>query len=372
VIEELVEQQQQQQQQKGLSSAAATMSLPQLQQLLAATWPDASRAVRQKTLMPFHAWSNACRSSDVRTLLQRPAVLLQLLQQCVPDTAATYLRSVRAVLQVPAVAALLPPSETAGLLQQLKEATQQYNRARSTRSLATAAMSQCFPTAQQQQEGAQQESAVPVQQQQCDPAATIELGQLQQLLSAAWSHKGSSAAACALLPFHAWASACGSTDVRVLLQRPQALLQQLQQRHSASSAAVFLSHVLDVLALPAVAGLLSQAALASLVQQLTDTRKEYELVCGSPTERAGAVAAAVAAAALAGSGLVPAAKRLKAAATAAVGPQAKQKCSAAAAAAVAAAVEAANRDVPYQQSHQQQQQQGQVPVASLTTCVQQL
>jgi hypothetical protein len=107
--------------------------------------------------MPFHAWSNACGSSDVCTLLQQPAVLLQLLQQYTPDTAATYLRSVRAVLQVPAVAALLPPSETAGMLQQLKEATQDYNRARSTRSSAATALAQCFPDARQQQEGELQE-----------------------------------------------------------------------------------------------------------------------------------------------------------------------------------------------------------------------
>jgi hypothetical protein len=149
----------------------------------------------------------------------------------------------------------------------------------------------------------------------------LELGQLQQLLFAAWSHKGNSAAACALLPFRAWATACGSTNVRTLLQRPQALLQQLQQRHSASTAAVYLSHVLDVLALPAVAGLLSQAALASLVQQLTAAKQDYEVVCRTPAERAAAAAAAVAAATLAGSGLVPAVKRRKAAATAALGPQ---------------------------------------------------
>jgi hypothetical protein len=218
----------------------------------------------------------------VRTLLQQPAVLLQLLQQYTPDTAAMYLRSVRAVLQVPAVAALLPPLETAGMLQQLKEATQQYNRARSTRPLAATA--ECFSCAEQQEEGQQQqqqqqqeeereqhqqqheqqqELAVHVQQQQCDPAATLELGQLQQLLSAAWSHKGSSAVATALLPFHALAAACGSSDMRVLLQHPQALLQQLQQRHSASTAAVYLSHVLDVLQVPAVAALLRQAAMAS-------------------------------------------------------------------------------------------------------------
>jgi hypothetical protein len=179
----------------------------------------------------------------------------------------------------------------------------------------------------------QQELAVHVQQQQqCDPAATLELRQLQQLLFAAWSHKGSSAAACALLPYYAWATACGSSDVRVLLQHPQGLLQRLQQRHSASTAAVYLSHVLDVLALPAVAALLSQAAMASLVQQLTAARQQYEVACEARLHRAAAAAAAVAAAALAGSGLVPAAKRHSVAGMIAVvaagkRPAKRQRCS---------------------------------------------
>jgi hypothetical protein len=163
------------------------------------------------------------------------------------------------------------------------------------------------------------------QQQSYYSAATLQLEQLQQLLATAWTHKGSSAVASALLPFYAWSTACGSTDVRTLLQHPAVFLQHLQQRHSPSTAAVYLSHVIDVLALPAVAALLSQPEFASLLQQLAAARQGYELVSRTPAERAAAAAAAVAAAALAGSGLVPATKRREAAVPAAAGLRAKRQ-----------------------------------------------
>jgi hypothetical protein len=61
-------------------------------------------------------------------MLQKPNVLLQALQQKYKaSTAVVYLNSVRAVLRVPAVAALLPSLEKAALLQQLKEAVQECN-----------------------------------------------------------------------------------------------------------------------------------------------------------------------------------------------------------------------------------------------------
>jgi hypothetical protein len=64
-------------------------------------------------------WSTACGSSDVTTLLRQPAALLQALQQRAPSTAARDLQWVCEVLQLPAVAALMPPDELASLLQQL-------------------------------------------------------------------------------------------------------------------------------------------------------------------------------------------------------------------------------------------------------------
>jgi hypothetical protein len=50
-------------------------------------------------------WSNACGSTDVKTMMQQPAALLQALQQKHVATAVAYLKDVRAVLRVPAVAA---------------------------------------------------------------------------------------------------------------------------------------------------------------------------------------------------------------------------------------------------------------------------
>jgi hypothetical protein len=103
------------------------MDMQQLQQMVL----SAHGHTKAKPLMaPFNLWSAACGSRNVRTLLQQPAALLQALQQQrAPSTAATYLLAVFQVLQEPAVAALLPQSELASLLQQLQVAKQQHQAA---------------------------------------------------------------------------------------------------------------------------------------------------------------------------------------------------------------------------------------------------
>jgi hypothetical protein len=112
--------------------AAPALNLQQLRGVLGAYHCGRAKRARMNAMYAFKAWSNACETTDVRTMLQQPAVLLQALQQeYKASTAVVYLNSVRAVLRVPAVAALLPPSETAALLQQLKQAVQEVNRSHS-------------------------------------------------------------------------------------------------------------------------------------------------------------------------------------------------------------------------------------------------
>jgi hypothetical protein len=66
--------QQQQQQVDGESA----LDLQQLQGVLNAHHPDKATRVKQ-TMHPFNMWSAACGSTDVKTMLQQPAVLLQAL-----------------------------------------------------------------------------------------------------------------------------------------------------------------------------------------------------------------------------------------------------------------------------------------------------
>jgi hypothetical protein len=108
--------------QQHLAEGAAAMDMHQLKQMLL----SAHQHTRESYMItPFSIWSTACSSSDVTTLLRQPDALLQALQhKCAHSTAARYLQGVCQVLQLPAVAALLPPAELAGLLQQLLAAKQ--------------------------------------------------------------------------------------------------------------------------------------------------------------------------------------------------------------------------------------------------------
>jgi hypothetical protein len=173
------------------------MNLQQLQRVLIAY--HRGKATRATSAMqPFKVWSNACGSTDVKTMLQQPAAPLQALQKHKANTAAWYLSNVLAVLRMPAVAALLPPSETAALLQQLQEPMLEYRRLHSlsqrTPHSATAAIAQFSSGAdhhhhnhrrrqqqqQQQDQAQQQELTAHPQPQSCDPAASVELEQLQK------------------------------------------------------------------------------------------------------------------------------------------------------------------------------------------------
>jgi hypothetical protein len=397
------------------------LDLQQLKRVLLAAHQE--KEVVMKRMVPFNLWSKACGSSDVRTMLRQPAALLQhLQQQCAARTAADYLSRVCIVLQLPAVAALLPPDELARALRQLLEARRQHGghviaqyRARKAQkaseqpplqsqaaaavaapslvrywlpaaaqhqlsiaqlvsqrnataadvaaqagkthgssgtdvpaaapalsgaapstvaspalgaaslqpaqgckqhtadksggSGAAAAAAAAVPTTagisssfrkpaadssrqhqQHQQHQHQQDADADVQQccstqQETGHAASLDLQQLRQLLGAAWSDEGSHAVSLAMWPFKVWSQACGSSDVRVLLQQPAVLLQQLQQRLSVSAAAVFLEQVCAVLQLPTIAALLHKPELASLKQQLTDARQDSEPGCRTESQR---------------------------------------------------------------------------------------
>jgi hypothetical protein len=157
-------------------------------------------------------------------------------------------------------------------------------------SMHTAGASQ-----QQQEEQQQQDAAADVRHQETCLAA-LDLQQLQQLLAAAWSDEGSHAVTLAMWPFQVWAIACGSNDVRTLLQHPAVLLQQLQARLSASAAAVCLDQVCDVLQEPAVAALLSRSELPGLMQLLGASAGNTIIaeIAARPTNSAAAAAAVTA------------------------------------------------------------------------------
>jgi hypothetical protein len=320
--------------------AASTMDLQQLQQLVRAACRKNTEKTMLAKMRPFHAWSEACGSSDVRTLLQQPAVLLQLLQQrqYTAHAAVYALQHVDQVLRVPAVAALLSQAELSGLRWQLMAARRACNNiaaaatasaavttvggaeaaaagahhdavlgggdllgcrgaaeaaeaapsrpkrrrfttARSATSSAAAGGDAGHPTPfsmhkvgsdlQQQQRQQQQDEE---QQQQEAPAPPTNLEQLKQVLQTCRP----SQASALMLPFNTWGAACGSSDVRTLLQQPAALLQLLQQKYAAGTAADYLRQVLAVLQVPAVAALLPPAELASLQQQLTAAKQQHD------------------------------------------------------------------------------------------------
>jgi hypothetical protein len=227
---------QQQQVQQQQVERVSTLDLQQLQEVLSAF---VNYKTRLEMMLAFMVWSKACSSVDVSTMLRQPGALLQALQQYTPATAIKHLRRVRAALQLPAFAALLPPAELASLLQQLLEGVQRLQHPH----------------------------------QQADGASAINLQQLQGVLSA--YHRGKSwRAKSAMHPFNVWSDACGSTDVTTMLQQPAALLQALQ-KHKANTAAGYLSNVLAVLQMPAVAALLPPSETAALLQQLQEAVQEY-------------------------------------------------------------------------------------------------
>jgi hypothetical protein len=76
----------------------------------------------------FRAWATAAGSTDIRTLLQNPAALLQLMQEreYPPETSLVYLACVERVLTVEPVAALLEPEGLRELLSLLAAARVRY------------------------------------------------------------------------------------------------------------------------------------------------------------------------------------------------------------------------------------------------------
>jgi hypothetical protein len=244
---------QQQQQVEG----ASTLDLQQLQEVLEAHNRN-TRVIRNA----FRVWSRACCSANVTTMLQQPDSLLQALQQLyAPSTAISYLEHVLVALQLPAVAALLPAAELLSVLQQLLEATQHMQQ----------------------------------QHQQVNGASAMNLQQLQRVLSAYYRGKAARATN-AMLPFKVWSNACGSTDVKTMLQQPAVLLQALQGKYKAITAVGYLNIVLAVLKVPAVAALLPPLERACLLQQLKEAVQEYNGLRRLSTTRRSFTAATPAAA----------------------------------------------------------------------------
>jgi hypothetical protein len=205
---------QQQQQAEG----AAAMDMQQLQQMLLSAHEHSRSSQMIKALK---LWSIACGSSDVTTLLRQPVVLLQALQQRAPSTAARDLQWVCEVLQLPAVAALLPPAELASLLQQLQVAKQQHHRRGS------------YKKAQQAQSAAAAAAATSgsVRRVSAHRGSSLTLQNMKLVMLAALEP---STATQLMIPFTLWSEQCKSDDVRSLLLQPTPLLQGLRNFYSAT------------------------------------------------------------------------------------------------------------------------------------------
>jgi hypothetical protein len=245
------------QQQQQQAEVASSMDMQQLKRMLVSAHGHTKATALMTTI---NLWSTACGSSDVLTLLQQPAALLQALRKLAPKTVARYLSGVREVLQLPAVAALLPAADLASLLEQLLAAKQQHQtrnrkKAQRTRSAAPSAPSAAAAAAPAVLHG-----------------SSLALHDLKGVLLATYEP---SRATQLIIPFNVWSEQCKTDDVRSLLLHPKPLLQKLRRFYTPSCAVRYLDCVCEVLLLPQVFTLVSWDELQQLQQQLSDARHEF-------------------------------------------------------------------------------------------------